>query len=122
MNCHCGGGLSSMWLEEPGVASAFCASGHRLYFFKREDTGAWETAEERRARMAVTLFCGGCGNEFRVAARPYTERNARVYCDACQEKNMKACKKRQNAEYLAELSGRNRENSRGSSWRFFGKN
>lgn len=98
------------------IASAVCASGHRLYVFKREDTGAWETQADRRERLRGTLVCAECKNAFEIPIRPVTYKNERLYCNRCiDEKLAAACRKVHEGRKL--LAVKNRENSARSPWR-----
>ena len=89
MRCVCGQQLTGAVLEAPGVASAFCPSGHRIYLFKH--LGRWETAEERQRRMRVTMVCGDCGRKFSVADMDRSECSEREFCDPCLELHVRQC-------------------------------
>ncbi len=84
--CHCGSQMSGITMESPGVASVFCVSGHRTYFFKHG--GEWETARERQARMKHIFTCQDCKEPFWVADNMYERR----FCNVCAERHQEAAR------------------------------
>lgn len=88
MNCEkCGAEMSGWSKDEPGVRSAVCTSGHRIYLYLRDD-GEWETAEQKMARMRVEVICQDCKRPH-VRYETYFE-NKQVRCDECLAENARA--------------------------------
>lgn len=54
---------ATLQVDDENTASLLCASGHRQYFFKR-DNGKWETQEARQKRLNKYRICGSCNREY----------------------------------------------------------
>lgn len=96
MSCHCGAMMTGIHLEQPGVATAFCASGHRIYLFKL-DNGQWETQRERQRRLSRVLVCEDCGCDFDIPARIAYGTQEHRFCHGCKAKRAKKCLKENHA-------------------------
>ena len=63
MNCHCGGLITEVQVEDETTVSAVCHLGHREYLFLRED-GTFETQADRKKRLNRYRVCEECEKEY----------------------------------------------------------
>lgn len=115
MNCEkCGAAMSGLSKEEPGVRSAVCTSGHRIYFYLRDD-GAWETAKQKMDRMRKKFFCRHCGEKVITYTDPQHDLRT---CDGCLREQTRSQSEKQRKQGVGRAEGRRIGTSR-SPWKGF---
>lgn len=109
LKCGTCGEPAALQVEDETTATLHCASGHRRYFYRRED-GAWESQEERKRRLSLYRVCEQCGAEYLLSylRNPYWSQRFPGICPACITPLIKAA-------YRLRTSGK-RNNSK-SPWR-----